>query len=143
MFEKTTDNDIFETVQMPVNVIDSHFHSFIKNVLPMATDRKFGILAMKSLSDGHFFGEKKALDTIEWESEDPLIPNYISVREALYFVWSLPISVLITGAENKELIMEKTELAKNFTKMSEDERYELLNRVLEKAGNNIENYKQV
>ncbi len=143
MLDKTVENNIFETIQMPVNVIDSHFHSFIKNVLPFAIDREIGILAMKSLSDGRFFGEKKVLDKIQWETEDPLVPKYISVKEALYFVWSLPISVLITGAENKELIGEKIELAKNFTKTSENERYELLSRVLEKSGNNIEYYKQV
>jgi predicted aldo/keto reductase-like oxidoreductase len=143
MMEKTDGNDIFETVQMPINVIDSHFHSFIKNVLPIAVDRKFGILAMKSLSDGRFFGEKKVLDKIQWESEDPLVPNYISVKEALYFVWSLPVSVLITGAENKELIGQKIELAKSFTGLSENDRSGLLKRVLEKAGNKIEYYKQV
>jgi predicted aldo/keto reductase-like oxidoreductase len=96
MLDKTAGNDIFETVQMPINVIDSHFHSFIKNVLPFATARNFGILAMKSLSDGRFFKEKKVLDKIQWESDDPLVPNYISVKEALYFTWSLPVSVLIT-----------------------------------------------
>ncbi len=143
MLEKTAENSIFETVQMPVNVIDSHFHSFIKNVFPPALDGGFGVLAMKSLSDGRFFGEKKVLDKIQWKSEDPLVPGYVSVKEALYFVWSLPVSVLITGAENKELIGEKIELAKNFVKISEKERYELLNKVLEKAGNKIEYYKKV
>ncbi|MBK7712323.1 MAG: hypothetical protein IPJ37_16215 [Bacteroidales bacterium] len=128
---------------MPVNVIDSHFHSFIKNVFPPVLDGGLGILAMKSLSDGRFFGEKRVLDSIEWKSEDPLVPNYISVKEALYFVWSLPVSVLITGAENKELIAEKTELAKSFIKISENERHELMNKVLEKAGNLIEYYKKV
>jgi predicted aldo/keto reductase-like oxidoreductase len=143
MLEVTNDDNIFETVQMPINVIDSHFHSFIKNMLPLAVDNKYGILAMKSLSDGHFFGEKKALDEIQWESDDPLVPNYISVKEALYFVWSLPVSVLITGAENKDLITEKIELAKGFTAITEDERTGLLSRVLDKAGNSIEYYKQV
>lgn len=143
MLEETADNNIFETVQMPINVIDSHFHSFIKNVFPTASDSNFGILAMKSLSDGRFFGEKKVLDAIQWESEDPLVPGYISVKEALYFVWSLPVSVLITGAENKDLVVEKIELAKNFIEISEDERVELLSRVLQKAGNDIEYYKQV
>ncbi|MBK8881738.1 MAG: aldo/keto reductase [Bacteroidales bacterium] len=143
MLEKTDENNIFETVQMPVNVIDSHFHSFIKNVFPPVLDGGLGILAMKSLSDGRFFGEKRVLDSIEWKSEDPLVPNYISVKEALYFVWSLPVSVLITGAENKELIAEKTELAKSFIKISENERHELMNKVLEKAGNLIEYYKKV
>jgi len=97
MLEKTADNDIFETIQMPINAIDSHYHSFIKNVLPLAVERNIGILAMKTLSDGRFFREKRVLDKVQWESDDPLIPNYISVKEALYFVWSLPVSVLITG----------------------------------------------
>ncbi len=143
MLDKTADNDIFETVQMPINVIDSHFHSFIKNVLPFAVDRNFGVLAMKTLSDGRFFKEKKMLDKIQWESDDPIVPNYISVKEALYFVWSLPVSVLISGAENKELLQEKIELATNFTKFSENDRYELINKVFEKAGNKIEYYKKV
>jgi predicted aldo/keto reductase-like oxidoreductase len=143
MLDKTSDNDIFESVQMPINVIDSHFHSFIKNVLPVAVERNFGILAMKTLSDGRFFKEKKQLESIQWESDDPIVPNYISVREALYFVWSLPISVLITGAENKKLILEKIELARNFTTLSDNDRDELINRVFEKAGNNIEYYKNV
>jgi uncharacterized protein len=143
MFDKTADNDIFETVQMPINVIDSHFHSFIKNVLPVAIDRNFGVLAMKTLSEGCFFKERKIVDKIQWISDDPIVPNYISVKEALYFVWSLPVSVLITGAENKELIQEKIELARNFTKFSENTRYELINKVFEKAGNKIEFYKKV
>jgi len=143
MLDKTEDNDIFETVQMPINVIDSHYHSFIKNVLPLAIDRNFGVLAMKTLADGRFFKEKKMLDEIQWEAKDPIVPNYMSVREALYFVWSLPVSVLITGAENKEMLQEKIELATDFTKFSEKERHELMNKVFEKAGNNIEYYKNV
>jgi predicted aldo/keto reductase-like oxidoreductase len=143
MLERTAGNDIFETVQMPVNVIDSHFHSFIKNVLPLALDRNFGILAMKTLSDGRFFREKKRLDRIQWETDDPLVPGYVTVKEALNFVWSLPVSVLITGAENKEFLNEKIELAKNFTGYSEGDRNELLAKVIEKAGNKVEYYKAV
>ncbi len=143
MLDRTVANDIFETVQMPINVIDAHFHSFIKNVLPIAVDRNFGILAMKTLSDGHFFKEKKMLGKVEWKSTDPIIPDSISVKEALYFVWSLPVSVLITGAENKEFLREKIELAAGFTDFSENERDELINKVFEKAGNKIEYYKKV
>ena len=143
MLDRTAKNDIFETVQMPVNVIDSHFHSFIKNVLPLAIDRNYGILAMKTLSDGRFFREKKMSGNIEWESDDPIIPDSISVREAVYFVWSLPVSVLITGAENKELLKEKIKLATGFTKFSENDRFELINKVSAKAGNKIEYYKKI
>lgn len=143
MLDATADNDIFGTVQMPINVIDMHFHSFIQNVLPFAVDRNFGILAMKTLSDGRFFKEKKRLGTTQWESDDPIIPNYISIREALNFVWSLPVSVLITGAENKELLVEKIELARDFAKFSENDRYALVDKVFGKAGNKIEYYKSV
>lgn len=143
MLEKTADNDIFETIQMPINVIDSHFHSFIKNVLPIAVERNFGILAMKTLSDGRFFKIKKQRDNTPWETEDPLIPNYITVKEALFFVWSLPVSVLITGAENKEFILEKIELAREFSKYNESDRMKLIDKVYIKAGNAVEYYKKV
>lgn len=143
MLERTADRDIFETVQMPINVIDSHFHSFIQNVLPLAMERNFGVLAMKTLSDGRFFGEKKALEDVQWATDDPLVPNYVSVQEALHFVWSLPVSVLITGAENKTLLEEKIALAKSFAPTSEDDRLALIDRVFSKAGNEVEYYKRV
>lgn len=143
MLEKTAGHDIFETVQMPVNVIDSHFHSFIKNVLPLAIERNFGVLAMKTLSDGRFFKQKMQAGNIQWQSDDPLVPNYLSVREALYFVWSLPVSVLITGAENKTLIQEKIALAKDFSASDEEDRFSLIDKVFEKSGNAVEYYKRV
>lgn len=142
MLERTKENDILETVQMPINVIDSHFHSFIANTLPVALDRNFGILAMKSLSDGRFFKEKKMNGDTKWTTDDPLVPNHISVKEALNFTWSMPVSVLITGAENKELLLEKIELAKGFVQYSEKERKELVKRVFDKAGNKVEYYKK-
>jgi predicted aldo/keto reductase-like oxidoreductase len=73
----------------------------------------------------------------------PLIPNHITVKEALNFVWSLPVSVLITGAENKELILEKIELAREFSKYNESDRMKLIDKVYNKAGNAVEYYKKV
>ena len=143
MLEQTADNDLFETVQMPINVIDAQFHSFIKNVLPLALEREFGVLAMKTLSDGRFFKEKKMGEEIQWQAADPIVPNYLSVEEALSFVWSLPVSVLITGAENKTLLQEKIELAKNFKGASEEDRAAWIEQAITKAGNAVEYYKQV
>ncbi len=141
--DRTYENDIFETVQMPINIIDSHFHSFIKNVLPLAIKRNLGVLAMKTLSNGRFFEKVNNSDGQGVKSNGPLVPNYISVKEALYFVWSLPVSVLITGADKIEYLEEKIELARNFNIYSETERLELLTRVYEKASNEIEYYKKV
>lgn len=143
MFDRTKENDIFETVQMPINVIDSHFHSFIKNAMPEALNRGMGVLAMKTLSDGRFFAKKQMRDRVQWSSDDPIIPNYISIKEALFFAWSLPISVLITGAENKFLLQEKINLAQKFKRLNESDRLVLMEKTHIKAGGQVEYYKKV
>jgi len=103
-----------------------------------------GILAMKTLADGRFFGDKKMGDRQVWSSDDPVVPGRISLKEALYFAWSLPISTLITGAENAELIKEKIELAKSFTSLTENDRMNLVNKVADLAeGGEVEYYKSV
>jgi len=143
MLEKTKENDPFETIQMPINAIDQHYYSFIENVLPEALKRDFGVLAMKTLSDGRFFPEKKRLDRIQWTSDDPVVPNYLSIKEALYYVWSLPVSVLITGAENKSLLEEKIQLAKDFVALTEEDRLAILSKTEKVEGNKVEYYKKV
>ncbi len=143
ILNRTADNDIFTAVQMPVNVVDAHFHSFIENVLPMAVERDMGVLAMKTLADGRFFKQRLRGERVVWETDDPLIPNYVSIEEAFYFVWSLPVSVLITGAENKQFIQEKIDLAKSFKALSETERLAILDKVHTKAGNELEFYKTI
>ena len=130
MLELTRENDPIETVQMPVNVLDQSYFSFTNNVMPELLERNIGVLAMKTLADGRFFAKKSKAN---WATDDPLIPNYISIRDALYFVWSLPVSTIITGAENADFIREKIELAKSFVKLNEDERLALIDKVKPKA----------
>jgi len=123
MLEKT---DIFETCQMPINCFDPNYKSFLNNVLPTLVERKFGILAMKTLSNGGFFGGK----THFVKGDNPrLVPDVVSVREAIHFVWSLPVSTLITGADDVAMLQEKIDLAKSFKEMNESERLALIERV--------------
>jgi predicted aldo/keto reductase-like oxidoreductase len=126
LLDKTKDSNIFDTVLMPVNVLDETYFSFIKNVLPRALDRDMGVLAMKSLADGRFFAKKEQAD---WTSDDPVIPNYMSIKEAMYFVWSLPVTVLISGNENATFMREKIALARSFTKLSDEQRMALIDKV--------------
>lgn len=126
MLEQTKESDIFDTVLMPVNVLDQSYFSFTKNVLPEAMDRNMGILAIKSLADGRFFAKK---DEAGWSTENPLIPNYMSIKDAMYFVWSLPVSVLISGNENATFMREKIALARSFSKLSEEQRTTLIDKV--------------
>ena len=143
ILERTSDSDPFDTCQMPVNVIDPSYHSFIEQVTPELQKRDIGLLAMKTLADGRFFGMKTVLNRgAIWTSEDPAIPTRISIRDALHFAWSLPIGVLITGAENASLVREKVDMAKSFSGMSAEQRSELVGRVADLADGKVEYFKR-
>jgi len=143
MLEHTADQKPFATCQMPVNILDPSRLSFIEGVIPMLQKQKVGLLAMKTLSDGRFFGRKEKMGEVQWSSDNPVAPARVSVEDALSFVWSLPVTVLITGAENARLMKEKIAMAKSFTRMSEDKRQEIIKRVadLSREGK-VEYYKR-
>jgi aryl-alcohol dehydrogenase-like predicted oxidoreductase len=144
MLEQVKDPDVFDTCQMPVNVLDPSSHSFIRRVMQSLLDRNIGLLAMKTLADGRFFAQKKRLDRIQWETDQPVVPGRVSLQEALNFVWSLPVRVLITGAENAQLMKEKIRLTNEFVSMQQTDRDELINRVADMAvEGKVEYYKQV
>jgi predicted aldo/keto reductase-like oxidoreductase len=73
-----------DAVQMPLNVLDPHYRSFEKLVLPVLVKRKIGVLAMKPLAFGALF--KSGAE--------------VSAVEALHYVMNLPVSVVITGFPN-------------------------------------------
>lgn len=142
ILERTEGSDPFDTCQMPVNVIDPSYHSFIEQVTPVLQKRRIGLLAMKTLADGRFFGTKPMGDRVLWRTDDPAVPTRLSIRDALHFAWSLPVSVLITGAENASLVREKVDLAKTFSGMSADDRKALVARVADLADGKVEYYKR-
>ncbi len=134
----------FTTCQFPINVVDfASDRSFVNRVLPRVTEKNLGVLAMKTLADGRFFERKLMQDKVRWETEDPVVPGRLSMKDALSFVWSLPVSVLITGAENSTLLKEKIELAQAFTKQTPEERTALIDRVADLAAQGkVEYYKR-
>lgn len=144
VLDRTENNPFFETIQMPINIVDANLEHFINAVLPRALDQNLGILAMKTMADGRFFANKTVLDKVQWESDKPIVPERLSVRDALYFVWSLPVSVLITGAENEQLMKEKIKLARGFSEFDESKRNALVDKVADLAEEGkVEYYKQI
>ncbi len=130
--------DIFHCVQCPVNVADVSYKSFTRTVLPTVVERKMGVIAMKTLANGGFFGGS----THGQHGNKPrVVPNRISVQEAIHFVWSLPVSVIVSGPDNLEQLEEKISLARKFSGLSEEERLELIERVADMAGREVEFYK--
>ena len=144
MLERTAGSDLFDTCQMPVNLLDPSYHSFIEQVAPVLSRRDIALLAMKTLADGRFFPKKVRLDRVQWETDSPVIPDRVSVRQALHFVWSLPVSVLITGAESADLMREKIALARDFVSLTEADRQALVDEVADLAkGGKIEYFKKI
>jgi aryl-alcohol dehydrogenase-like predicted oxidoreductase len=141
ILERTEETDPFDVCQMPVNVIDPSYHSFIEQVTPVLQRRRIGLLAMKTLADGRFFGLKSMEGRVRWRTYDPAVPNRLSIRDALHFAWALPTSVLITGAENASLVREKVDLARSFAGMSAQERDALVTRAADLADGSVEYYK--
>jgi aryl-alcohol dehydrogenase-like predicted oxidoreductase len=114
----------FDTIQMPLNLVDPFYRSFEKTVLPEAVKRKMGVLAMKSMAGGWMLQKGVA-----------------RAKDALPYVWSLPIHVLISGVQTLEQLDENAELARKFKPLSEKEKSALLEQVKSKAGNQTEYYK--
>ena len=144
MLDKTGEKT-FDACQFPVNVVDASVKdSFIKHVMPRVLDRNIGVIAMKTLADGRFFSKKIQNGSVFWDTDNPVIPDHLTIEEALSFAWSLPISVLITGAENPQLVKEKINFAKRFEKISQAEREKLIDKVMDMAEREkVEYYKNV
>jgi len=101
----------FDAVQMPLGVLDYHYNSFAKKVLPVLVENDIGVLAMKTLGAGF------------------LPPSGIATKEeCLHYALSLPVSVVITGCSTLPELEETIRAAKNFVPMSGEQRAALLER---------------
>ncbi|MEX2566654.1 MAG: aldo/keto reductase [Cyclobacteriaceae bacterium] len=135
MLEST---DILQACQMPINAFDPNYKSFINNVLPKLLEMKMAPMAMKTLANGGFFG---GTSHFNHGGNPKIIPNSLSIEEAVHFSWSLPISVLITGADNADMVKEKIAFAKSFKAFDETKRKQLINKVADYNGQLVEYYK--
>ena len=102
----------FDTVQMPLNVLDAHYRSFEKEVLPLAQQEGIGVLGMKSMAAGLI---------LESGAAAPV--------DCLRYAMSVPgVSVTITGCDNEGVLEQALWLATTFQPMTDGERQALLAR---------------
>ena len=135
---ESTAPELFDTCQLPINVADPSYESFLRHVVPKLLDRGIGVLAMKTLANGGFFGGSQHGE----HGDNPkMVPDRLSIQEALHFVWSLPVSVVISGPDDPDQIREKARLARSFDGMTKAERQRLIERAAELAGSRLEFYK--
>ena len=92
----------FDAVQMPLNVMDAHFRSFEKVVLPELVKRNVAVLGMKSLANG-----------ILLES------GTVTATECLHYALNLPTSVVITGIDSEAILEQAFDAARTFRPMTD------------------------
>ena len=130
--------DIFDTCQLAMNLVDVSYESFIEKVVPTLVERNIGVIGMKALANGGFFG---GAQHGKHGPNPKVVPNRVNVSEAIRFVWSLPVSTLVTGPDDAKQMQEKIDIAKTFTGMDDDERQALIEKVEDMAGTTVEFYK--
>ena len=126
--------------QMPVNPADPHFESFVTHVVPKCVEAGIGVLAMKTLAYGRFFGGNRG-----WRRTDvsvkPAIPVALSMEEVFGFVWSLPITTLVSGMESVQHVSQNAAIARNTWNWNQAERQKRIDAMAPFAGPDLEFYK--
>ena len=112
MLQTAKDNGfVYDTVQMPLNVMDAHFNSFEKKVIPVAMKSNTGVLGMKSMGSGLI-----------------LKTGTVTAAECLHYAMNLPISVVITGCQTMEILQQAIDVAASFKPLSAEERAAILSK---------------
>jgi len=104
-------NFTLNTVQMPLNLMDAHYDSFEKKVLPVLVKHNIGVLGMKPMGDGLILKSKAA---------EPV--------ECLQYALTLPTSVVITGCDSLPILQQALKVARSFKPLSGEQIAALLAR---------------
>jgi len=108
----------FDTVQMPLNVMDAHYRSFEKRVLLELVKQNIGVLGMKSMANGILLKSKT-----------------VTPIECLHYALNLPSSVVITGIDSMQILDQAFAAVESFHPLSNYEREALLGKTREAAAN--------
>jgi len=117
MFETADQHGFhFDTVQMPINVMDAHFRSFLSGVAPVAQKHGTAILAMKTFGDPYI-----------------LQSNMVTPMDALHFGLNSPASVVITGIDSPAILDQAFEAVKSFNPLDQQQVAAILAKTKEAA----------
>jgi predicted aldo/keto reductase-like oxidoreductase len=106
----------FDAVQMPLNVMDAHFRSFERMVLPVLIRDGIGVLGMKPMGDTQILNS-----------------NTASPVECLHYAMSLSTSTVITGIDSMEILKQDLDAVKRFRQLNEQQIADLLARTAKAA----------
>ena len=92
----------FDAVQMPLNVMDAHYRSFERLVLPELVRDGIGVIGMKSMAAGLILKSGTA-----------------TAIECLHYALNLPTSVVVTGIDSMAILDQAIEAAVTFRPLDE------------------------
>jgi aryl-alcohol dehydrogenase-like predicted oxidoreductase len=101
----------FDAVQMPLNVMDAHYRSFERQVLPRLVGEGIGVLGMKSMAAGIL------LET-----------DLVTPVECLHYALNLPTSVVVTGIDSLRILEQALQAVRTFRGLGSEDVEELLSR---------------
>ncbi len=109
----------WDTVQLPLNVLDAHYESFEREILPLCLEQGIGVIGMKSNAGGHL--QEAGVD--------------ITPEEALRYSMSLPspVSTVVSGMDSLDVLRRNIAVANDFVPLSDEEREALLAKSAPKA----------
>ena len=121
----------FDTILLAVNAADAYHHSFTQELLPRAVEKRMGIIGMKVPARGRLLSSwtppPLERQRHSWEGGAVLAnrPGTLSMREAMDYALTLPVSTVIVGCDSVAQLEENVQLARNFTPLSEGQMADL------------------
>lgn len=99
----------FDAVQMPLSLLDAHYRSFGRHVLPRLVERGVGVIAMKTLSKGYLPAA-----------------GVVSAADCLHYALDLPVSTVVTGIESLAVLEQALAAVRSFAPLTDERRTALL-----------------
>ena len=132
--------------QMPLNVADPSFESFQHKVLPILLEKRYGVIAMKTMAGGSMMGGR--IDTTPDDIRTKDIPDVVnktklSLANLHQYVYSLPISSLCSGCRFTHELESNVKVLNDLKKLSDSDMATLVEYAKPYAGQIVENYKRV
>ena len=114
----------FDTILMAMSAADPHHFSFNEALLPLAVERQMGVIGMKIPGRGRLLSnwtpQPLAVQAHMWEGMVPApTPGTLTMREAMYYTLSRPVSTVIIGCDSIAQLEENVTLAREFTPLSD------------------------
>ena len=116
----------FDQILLAVNAADVHYLSFKNYLLPEVQKQQIGIVGMKVATRGRMLSSWTPPPIADQPARmATLKPGTLTIKEALNYSMSLPVSTTIIGVDNVAQIEEDVKIASEFTPLNEEQMEEI------------------